>query len=322
MTTGVVLLNMGGPAAVGEVRTFLRELFNDPAILGVPWPIRPALAEYIVWKRGPASAERYRRLGGRSPLLQACDEQADALAEQLGWPVRVAMRYLRPSAGEALDALQAEGVTRVVALPLFPQYSTTTSETALAVLDEAALVRDMEVVEIPSYPDAPGLIEALADSVAVAAEELPALGPARAHLLLTAHGIPLRRVQKGDPYPSEVVATATALTDVLELDTPWSLAYQSRVGPTRWLEPSVEDEVRRLAADGVRALVVQPLSFTSENLETLDDLDRDLAEVARNAHISLYRRGAAPGCHPAFIGALADLAGRRAVEAGWEADDA
>ena len=322
MSTGVVLLNMGGPATVGEVRPFLRELFNDPAILGVPWPIRPMLAEYIVWKRGPASAERYRRLGGSSPLLQACEEQRSALAEQLGWPVQVAMRYLHPNAGEALDALQDEGVTRVVALPLFPQYSTTTSETALAALDEAVVVREMEMVEVRSYPDAPGLIEALIDAVAVAAEELPALGPARAHLLLTAHGIPLNRVQKGDPYPTEVVATARALTDALELDAPWSLAYQSRVGPARWLEPSVEDEVQRLAADGVRALVVQPLSFTSENLETMDDLDRDLAEVARNAHISLYRRGAAPGCHPAFIGALADLVRRRATEAGWEPGDA
>ena len=318
---GVVLLNMGGPSAEEEVPAFLRELFNDPAILGVPWPLRPALAEWITWRRTPSSQERYRRLGGASPLLATCADQAAALQERLERPVRPAMRYLHPDANDALEDLAAQGVHRVVAIPLFPQYSTTTTQTAFDALESVARERKMEIAVVRSYPDHPGLITALVDAVGEAAEALPALGPARAHLLLTAHGIPLSRVQKGDPYPAEVTATARALAEALELDTPWSLAYQSRVGPTRWLEPSVEDEVRRLAEDGVRALVVQPLSFTSENLETLDDLDRDLAEFARNAHISLFRRGAAPGCHPEFIGALEQLAKRCISGAGWADDD-
>ncbi len=314
---GVVLLNMGGPASEDDVRPFLQELFNDPAILGVPWPIRPLLAGFISWRRAPHSTERYRRLGGKSPLLEACIDQAVALQELLGRPVRAAMRYRHPSMGEALDALLRRDVTRVIALPLFPQYSTTTTATALAALHRAAEPREMEVAAVDAYPDLPGLVEAHAQAVEDALASLPALGDATPHLLFVAHGIPLSRVRNGDPYPEQVAATANAVVERMGPDLPWSLAFQSRVGPARWLEPDVEDEARRLAGKGVRALIVQPLSFTSENLETLDDLDRDLAEVAREAHITLFRRGAAPGTHPAYMAGLRDLALDTAREQGW-----
>lgn len=314
---GVVLLNMGGPASEDDVRPFLQELFNDPAILGVPWPLRPLLAGFIAWRRAPHSQERYRRLGGSSPLLEACDAQARALEALLGCPVRAGMRYRHPSTGEALDSLQRRGVQRVLALPLFPQYSTTTTATALAALERAAKMRSMDMAAVEAYPDLDGLVEALAEAVTEAASSMPALGDAGAHLLFVAHGIPLSRVRRGDPYPDQVATTATAVVDRLGVDLPWSLAFQSRVGPARWLEPDMEDEVRRLADRGVRALVVQPLSFTSENLETLDDLDRDLAEAAREARITLFRRGAAPGTHPAYMTGLRDLALELARERGW-----
>jgi protoporphyrin/coproporphyrin ferrochelatase len=315
---GVVLLNMGGPESEEDVRPFLQELFNDPAILGVPWPVRPLLAGFIAWRRAPHSRERYRRLGGSSPLLGACAEQARALEALLGCPVRAAMRYRHPSAAEALDSLQRRGAQRVIALPLFPQFSTTTTATALDAIGRAADAISMDLASVEAYPALDGLIEALAEAVTEAAASLPALGDVGAHLLFVAHGIPLSRVRRGDPYPDQVATTASAVVDRLGIDLPWSLAFQSRVGPARWLEPDMEDEVRRLADQGVRALVVQPLSFTSENLETLDDLDRDLAEVARDARITLFRRGAAPGTHPAYIGGLRDLALELAQERGWQ----
>ena len=314
---GVVLLNMGGPASEEDVRPFLQELFNDPAILGVPWPVRPLLAGFIAWRRAPHSEERYRRLGGTSPLLDACAEQARALEELLGCPVRPAMRYRHPSVTEALDALERRGVRKLIALPLFPQYSTTTTATALDALRRATSAREVEVAEVEAYPALDGLVAALAEAVTDAATSLPALGDTGAHLLFVAHGIPLSRVRRGDPYPDHVATTANAVVERLGIDLPWSLAFQSRVGPARWLEPDVDGEVRRLAGQGVRALVVQPLSFTSENLETLDDLDRDLAETAREARITLFRRGAAPGTHPAYIGGLRDLAVELARERGW-----
>ena len=317
---GVVLLNMGGPASEDDVRPFLQELFNDPAILAVPWPIRPLLAGFISWRRAPHSKERYRRLGGTSPLLEACGAQAAAVQELLGCPVRAAMRYRHPSTGEALDTLLRRDVTRVIALPLFPQYSTTTTATALDALQRSARSRDMEVAAVDAYPDLPGLVEAHTQGVNDALASLPALGDATPHILFVAHGIPLSRVRKGDPYPEQVAQTADAVVESLGLDLPWSLAFQSRVGPARWLEPDMEDEARRLAEQGVRALVVQPLSFTSENLETLDDLDRDLAETAREVRITLFRRGAAPGTHPAYMAGLRDLALDAARERGWLAE--
>jgi protoporphyrin/coproporphyrin ferrochelatase len=314
---GVVLLNMGGPSSEDEVGPFLRELFDDPAILGVPWPVRPALGAWISWRRAPHAKERYRRLGGRSVLLDACREQAEALRLRLSCPVREVMRYRQPDAKSVLNELVEQGVSRLVALPLYPQYSTTTTATSLADLRAAADARGMEVAEVRSYPTHPGLVAALADGLRGALAELPALGDTRLHLLLTAHGIPVSRVRRGDTYPEEVAATAAAVAATVDPPLDWSLAYQSRVGPARWLEPSIEDEVSRLAAEGVRALVVQPLTFTSENLETLDDLDRELAEHARGLHISLFRRGAAPGIHPLYIGALAELATVAATDAGW-----
>ncbi len=317
---GVVLLNMGGPASEDEVGDFLLQLFNDRAILGVPWPLRPLLASWITWRRTPHARERYRRLGGRSVLLEACRQQAAAVQTELGRPVREVMRYSRPDAGPVLDEMVEQGIKRVVALPLYPQFSTTTTASSLADLAAAAEAREIEVAEVRSYPTHPGFVEALADGLRGALGELPALGSTRLHLLLTAHGIPLSRVQQGDPYPQEVTATASAVAAKVDPPLDWSLAYQSRVGPAKWLEPCIEAEVTRLAESGIRALVVQPLTFTSENLETLDDLDRELAEHARNLHITLFRRGAAPGTHPAYIRTLADLATQAAAEAGWTSE--
>jgi protoporphyrin/coproporphyrin ferrochelatase len=310
---GVALLNMGGPADLDAVEPFLRELFSDPAILGAPWPVRPLLASWIARRRAPHSRIRYARHGDASPLLAATAEQARALEAQLGCPVVVAMRYGRPTSDEALEELATRGISRVIALPLYPQYSTTTSATSLAALRDAVGQRELEIAEVASYPELPGLVDALARAAAARLEQA---GDAPGiHLLFAAHGIPLSRVRGGDPYPEQVNATARAVAE--RLDVPWSLGFQSRVGPVRWLEPSVDEEVDRLAGEGIGVLVVQPLTFVSENLETLDDLDRELADRAAERGIGRFLRGAAPGTDPAFIEGLADTAVQRAAASGW-----
>ena len=314
---GVALLNMGGPSNLDAVEPFLRELFSDPAILGAPWPIRPLLAGWIARRRAPHSRVRYGRHGGASPLLAATEAQARALEEALGSPVAVAMRYGHPTSEEAIGALAERGVQRVIALPLYPQYSTTTSATSLAAIRDAAAARELELAEVASYPELPGLIDALARA---AEARLGEAGDGQVvHLLFAAHGIPMSRVRAGDPYPEQVQATAEAVA--ARLGASWSLGFQSRVGPVRWLEPSVDDEVARLADEGVGALVVQPLTFVSENLETLDDLDRELRDVAAERGIERFLRGAAPGTDPAFIDGLADTAVQRATASGWRDDE-
>ena len=315
--TAVVLLNMGGPSSLDEVEPFLKELFSDPAILGMPGPLRRMLAGRIARKRAPHSRERYERYGGMSPLLDNTRAQSGALQEELGCPVREVMRYGQPGADAVLAGLAELSIDQLVAVSLFPQYSTTTSKTALDNLAGAAARAGMTVATVESYPTHEGLVQALAEAAVGALEGTRASGSANPHLLFAAHGIPLSRVRRGDPYPREVEATCQAIATGLGLTDSWSLAFQSRVGPTRWLEPAVETEVKRLAATSTDGIAVQPVTFVCENLETMDDLDRDLAREVRDAGIAHFQRGAAPGVHPAFIGTLATLAREAASARGW-----
>ncbi len=314
--TAVVLLNMGGPASLDQVEPFLKELFSDPAILGMPGPLRRILAARIARKRAPHSRERYERYGGMSPLLDNTRAQSGALQDVLGCPVREVMRYGQPGADAVLAGLADLQIHQLVAVSLFPQYSTTTSKTALDNLAAAAARANMSLTTVESYPTHEGFVRALSEAGGEALEGVTD-GSSRPHLLFAAHGIPLSRVRRGDPYPREVEATCQAVAGSLGISESWSLAYQSRVGPTRWLEPSVEAEVRRLAGAGVDGIAVQPVTFACENLETMDDLDRDLAREVQDVGIAHFRRGAAPGVHPAFIDTLATLAREAALSQGW-----
>jgi protoporphyrin/coproporphyrin ferrochelatase len=299
---GVLLLNLGGPAGPAEVAPFIRSLLGDPTVTGLPWPFSTWLAALIAARRAPAVVERYRAIGGGSPLGPLTAAQGEALAGRLGagFVVRHAFRHSAPRADAALAALVADGAHEVVAVPLYPQWSASTSGSALDEVRRLAPRHGLAVRETSSFATAPGFVAAVADRLAEAMEPGD-------HVVVAAHGLPARAVRNGDPYVEEVRATAAALAALLPEGVRLDLAFQSRLGPVEWTRPYLDEEVRRLGAAGVRSLVVVPVSFVAENLETLHELDIELAETARHAGITRFRRAGTVGCHPAFVAMLAEL---------------
>jgi len=309
----VVLMNLGGPDSLEAVRPFLVNLFGDRAIIGLPGPLRWPLARMIAWRRAPVAQAIYARLGGRSPLLANTKAQAQALEGALGSGYRcfVAMRYWHPLSAETAREVVDWAPDEIVCLPLYPQFSTTTTASSLASWQLAAKQQGLDCPTrwVRCYPCEKGLIEALVQLIRPALDSASTAdrGP---RLLLTAHGLPMRIVQAGDPYPNQVEQTAAAVVEALAnpgLD--WRVCYQSRVGPVRWIEPSTDEEIKRAGREGV-PLVVAPISFVSEHSETLVELDLDYRDLAEASGVPAYHRVATVGVEPAFIGALAALVQR------------
>ncbi|MSO84329.1 MAG: ferrochelatase [Rhodospirillales bacterium] len=324
----VVLFNLGGPDRPEAVRPFLFNLFNDPAIISVPWPIRPLLAWLIARRRAPIARAIYAHLGGGSPLLPLTRKQADALEARLkidGMDARafVCMRYWQPMSAEVAREVAAWTPERVVLLPLYPQLSTTTTESSLRDWVGAAATAglDRPAHTICCYPSAAGFIEALAELTRKALAEATRAGltprasnnaplsgrAGKPRVLFSAHGLPLRVVARGDPYPRQVETTAAAVAEKLGLASgEWVICYQSRVGPLKWIGPSTEDEIARAGADRV-PIVVVPIAFVSEHSETLVELDIEYRHRAEKAGVPGYVRVPAVGTHPLFIVGLAGL---------------
>jgi len=308
----VVLMNLGGPDSPQAVKPFLRNLFSDRAIIDLPTILRLPLAALIAARRARVAAEIYEYLGGGSPLLPNTEAQARALESALGGETRcfIAMRYWHPLTGEAVRAVKAWRPDEVVLLPLYPQYSTTTTGSSITAWRNEAgrLGFGCPTRIVRSYPTAPGFISGLANQV----EKALSIEP-EARLLLSAHGLPLKIVRAGDPYPDEIALTAEALVKALRRpDIAWRVCYQSRVGPLAWLGPSVEDELARAAQDRV-PVIVAPISFVSEHSETLVELDRDYRRIAERLGVPGYIRASTVGTEPKFIAALAELARGEAV---------
>ena len=308
----VVLFNLGGPDRPEAVRPFLFNLFRDPAIIGLPRPARWMLAQLIARRRAPVSRQIYAQIGGKSPLLEHTRRQADALqgALQDEGEVRVfvAMRYWHPFAGETAQAVARFGPDRVVLLPLYPQFSTTTTGSSVADWQRAAARAGLraETSTVCCYPSQAAFVAAHAALIGKVWAEATAAG-ARARLLFSAHGLPQKVVARGDPYQWQVEQTAAAVVDALALpDLDWVVCYQSRVGPLAWIGPATEAEIARAGADGV-AVVVVPIAFVSEHSETLVELDIDYRRLAAASGVPAYHRVAALGAEPKFIWALAAL---------------
>ncbi len=309
---GIALLQFGGPDSPEAIRPFLRDLFDDPEILAMPGLVRKPLAWTIAKFRAPVVARNYQEMGGASPIRMWTEKQAEGLRARLpGVPVEVAMRSWKPSTAEGVAKLFAAGCDEILALPLYPQYSFTTSRSSMTVLRQElrrqANGRDVQLRVIRSWPTHPGYVEATAETVRrelarFGAEEPP-------HVLFNAHGLPKKIVAKGDPYPQEVRATVEATARALGLSPErWSLSFQSRVGFLEWLRPYTEDEVRRLAAAGVRSLLVVPMSFVSDHYETLYEMGRLYRDLAAEHGIARYEVVPALNDEPLFLDALADLA--------------
>ncbi len=310
MRRAIVLMSLGAPDRPEAVRPFLTNLFSDPAIIALPAPLRWPLARLIARRRAKIALDIYSYLGGGSPLRENTEAQARALEAELSDGSRcfVAMRYWHPLTEETAASVKAWGPDEIVCLPLYPQFSTTTTGSSLAAWHRAAgkIGLNCPVRTIESYPVAPGFITALAGVIAPVLDEAAAKN-AKVRLLLSAHGLPLRIVRAGDPYPDQVAQTAAAVIEALgRTGLDWTVCYQSRVGPLKWLGPLADEEIRRAGEDRV-AVVIAPISFVSEHSETLVELDRDYRRIAKESGVPGYYRVATVGTDPYFIGALAGL---------------
>jgi len=313
---GILLLNLGGPEKPEDVRPFLFNLFSDPEIIRLPftWMQRP-LAWLIATGRTRKSIENYAQIGGGSPLRRITEEQAHALEMRLHQrsvdaTAYIGMRYWHPFTEEAIARLKRDRVDRLVILPLYPQFSISTSGSSFRLLER--LQKDdpefsaIPYTVIPSWYQRLGYLEAMADLIRQELDKSE--HPDQVHIFFSAHGVPLSYVEEaGDPYQREIEDCTARIMRTLKRPNAHTLAYQSRVGPVEWLKPYTEDAIEELGAKGVHELLVVPISFVSEHIETLQEIDIEYRDLAEESGIEHFRRVPALNTHPGFIEDLADL---------------
>jgi ferrochelatase len=320
LRTAVVLFNLGGPDSLDAVEPFLRNLFSDPAIIGLPAFLRHPFARFAARRRALIAREIYAKLGGASPINAETSKQAEALEAALaarGRSVRtfVAMRCWRPLISETFGEIRRWSPERIVLLPLYPQYSITTTASSLAEWERLSRPTELDAktVRVCCYPQANGFVDAMAGLIQ---DTLTRAKPnVDYRLLLSAHGLPKRTAARGDPYPWQVEQTAKAVVQRLGImDLDWRLTFQSRVGPLAWIEPATDVEIRN-AGNEAKGVIVAPIAFVCEHSETLVELDIEYAGLARHSGVPDYLRVPTVGAHPLFISALAGL-----VEQALDAD--
>lgn len=313
----VVLFNLGGPDSMSAVQPFLFNLFNDKAIIGAPRPIRYLLAKLISARRAPVAEEIYKILGGKSPLLENTEAQAKALEKDLAKTTNVkvfiAMRYWHPFSWEAAEKVKAFAPDHIVLLPLYPQFSTTTTASSISNWNESAKKAGIKTKtsSICCYPTHRDLIQAHVLKIKPALLRTLKKGPTR--ILFTAHGLPEKIVAAGDPYAWQVEQTVLKVFEALKNDRDLKnksfehvVCYQSRVGPLKWIGPATEDEIKQGGKDG-KNLVVVPIAFVSEHSETLVELDIEYADLAREAGVKEYARVGTLDTEKLFIKGLSDM---------------
>jgi ferrochelatase len=328
----VVLLNLGGPDSLDAVRPFLFNLFKDPAIMPLPTLARLAMAGLISTSRARLAKANYAHMGGASSLLKETQAQADALSAALARRLRdaevrtfIAMRYWRPLTEETAREVKAFGPDEVVIVPLYPQFSSATTGSSLKAWKQAYRGPG-RVRAACCWFELDGLIDAHVRRIRACWDA--AGRPDKVRLLFSAHGLPERDIVRGDPYRWQVEQTCAAIAAKLEWPWDWRVCYQSRVGPLKWIGPSTPEAIIEACEDGMN-LLVDPVAFVSEHVETLVELDRDYAELADTHGCDLYLRAKTVGTEPVFIDALADVVLRalgrgagvqpdgRPCESGW-----
>ncbi len=312
-------MGFGGPETLLEVREFLVTLFNDPAIIRLPLGIlRSATARWIAARRAPEAARRYQRIGGKSPLPGAVTDLTAKLREHLPYKIWHSFRYSRPRAKDIMPMIRESGIRRLIGIPLYPQYSSTTTRSSIDEL-MACITDSMSVRIIEAHYQHSGFIDSLS---ALLSQALSAARPGlKTHILFTAHSIPLSRVQAGDPYVGQVRDTVQAVVDSVQPAFPFSLAFQSRLGPVKWQGPGISEALEDMLDRGVEQLIIQPVSFISENLETQYDLDIALAEACRTSGIKNIIRTPTPGLRREYLQMLSQLVTETVEKWGSETND-
>jgi ferrochelatase len=315
MKVGVLLFNLGGPETLRDVKPFLYRLFSDPEIIRIKWaPLRKALAYTIATLRRKTSEGYYRQIGGGSPLRRLTEEQAQALADEFrarGKDVEtfVGMCTWHPFLDEAVDKIEKSGVDSLVILPLFPHYSVTTTGSGFSVLrsliDKRPSFKKRDVQWVTAWPDHPVYIDSFVQGIR--RELAKFANPDKAHILFSAHSIPESYVRDGDPYLEQTKKSVELIMDRMGRNNPYQLSFQSKIGPVKWLEPFTRDVIKQLGKRGVDDVLVVPISFVSEHIETLYELDILFKKVAEEAGVANFRRVPALNSDPIFIRALADI---------------
>jgi protoporphyrin/coproporphyrin ferrochelatase len=315
--TGIVMMNLGGPANLDEVEPFLLELFADREIIQLPF--QSWLGPFIARRRAPKVRGLYEKIGGGSPILPYTRAQGEGMVARLDrlspetapHGYYVAFRYVQPKSEDALRAMARDGVQRAVAFTQYPQFSCSTTGSSLNELwraaDRTGLREAFEWSIIDRWPVHAGFVDAMAETVRDGLQQFDPAQRDQVLLLFSAHSLPLDVIDRGDAYPQEIGASVQAVVERLGRPNPYLLAYQSEVGPVRWLGPSTEKVIRRLGARRVKQLLVVPIAFTSDHIETLSELDLEYGEVAHQVGITEYRRTPALNDRPQFLDALADV---------------
>ena len=315
--TGIVMLNLGGPETLADVQPFLECLFADRELLRLP--MQNILGKIIARRRAPRVEKLYAAIGGGSPIKRWTEAQGRGLCARLDdfspetAPHRfyISFRYTAPFADDALRAMAADGITRAVAFTQYPQWSCSTTGSSLndlqRALNRTGLQAQFEWSLIDRWYLHDGFIDSMAEVTRRALGKVPAAERGSALILFSAHSLPLSVIDRGDAYPAEVAASVAAVMKALNVPNAHQLSFQSDVGPVRWLGPSTEIVLRQLGARRQRAVIVVPIAFTSDHIETLSELDIEYAEVARHAGITHYIRADALNAEPRFLDALGSI---------------
>jgi ferrochelatase len=331
-TTGILLLNLGGPDSIEAVKPFLFNLFSDRHIIRLgPSFMQKPLAYLISFLRSGKTIEAYNQIGGRSPIRSITEEQAVSLENILndspvadeGLPtfkVFVGMRYWRPFIKDTVADIHSEGIKRLIILPLYPQYSLATSGSSLSQLKRVVSEYPIDVFTVVQWFDHPLYIDALVERIKDGVGSFPSKYSSQdskrtAHVLFSAHSLPVKFIEEGDPYVDQIKGTIGAIVE--KMDLTWSLAFQSKSGPVEWLEPSTDDKIKELAEQGIKNLLVVPISFVSDHIETLYEIDILYRKIAEDYGMNLMRTPSL-NTSPLFIAALKDLVIQGMREAGWQ----
>jgi len=312
----VVLFQLGGPDSLEAVKPFLYNLFCDPDIINFPGAFlaRKPLAKFISSKRAKKVAEHYAEIGGKSPIVELTGAQATALQAELEKRcmarVFVAMRYWHPSTEEVIAELKKGRYDKIILLPLYPQYSKATTASSLNEWKRQCArlhFEDIPTEAVCCYHNHPLYIEAIVDRANSTYKKFSAVGPEKTDLVFSAHGVPLSLIAGGDPYQQHIEETVRLVMEKGQWKSPHILCYQSKAGPAGWLKPSLLQSIRELARRGRKHLLVIPIAFVTEHIETLHEIDIETRAEAGHLGITQFEMMPALNDHPKFIGCLTDL---------------
>jgi protoporphyrin/coproporphyrin ferrochelatase len=313
---GVVVLQLGGPDSLDAVEPFLYNLFRDPDIINFPlsFLFRKRLARIIAGRRSPKIREHYHHMGGKSPILELTEAQARGLERKLNETIDakvvMAMRYWHPFTEEAIAELKKENIQEIVLLPLYPHYSVSTTGSSINEWNRVAKrekINSRKVTIIKEYPIHPDFIASFVGRINEGLDRFPEAKRKDVHLVFSAHGTPIKLVRKGDPYKFQIEDTIRTIMQQGGYTQQHSVCFQSRVGPEKWLEPFTDETVGRLGKSGVKNMLIVPVAFVTEHIETLFELNVEVREIAEENGVEQFEVMPALNDHQRYIDALADL---------------